>query len=392
VSETERSESSEVSEARRARGSADGEADSPFAVPAHVASLRPYEAGKPIEELERELGITDVVKLASNENPLGPSPRAVEAARVALASAHLYPDGAGFAVRRALAARLEVEPAEIALGAGSNELIHLLVRTFCGGDDQVVTHRHAFISYLIAARTHGIEAIETAVRPRDLGCDVDALCAAFGARTRLIFLANPNNPTGAHLTRAELERILAAAPPRALVVIDEAYHEYASALDRDYPASQPYRRERPSIVTLRTFSKIHGLAGLRIGYAIADPRVVAELDRVRRPFNVSSAAQAAALAALDDGDHVVRSIEAARRGLPALSSGLAALGLRVLPSLGNFVLCDLGRPAAPIYQALLARGVIARPMATWGLPDHLRISLGTLPDIERALAAVRAVL
>ena len=364
-----------------------------FAVPPHVAALEPYQPGKPIEELERELGITGIVKLASNENPLGPSPRALEAARAALAAAHLYPDGSGFALRRALVERLAVEAGEVALGAGSNEIIHLLVRTFCRpGEDQVVTHRHAFISYVIAARTHGVEVIETAVRPGDLGCDVDALCAAFGPRTRIVFLANPNNPTGAHLTPAELERILAAAPPRALVVIDEAYHEYAAPLGDDYPSSQDYRRERPWIVTLRTFSKIYGLAGLRVGYAVADRRVVAELDRVRRPFNVSSVAQAAALAALDDADHVAASVEAARRGLPALAAGLGALGLRVLPTLGNFLLCDLGRPAAPVYQALLARGVIARPRGAWGLPDHLRISLGSPPEIERALSAVRAVL
>jgi histidinol-phosphate aminotransferase len=364
-----------------------------FAVPPHIAALEPYQPGKPIEEVERELGITDIVKVASNENPLGPSPRAVEAVRAALSSVHLYPDGSGFALRRGLAAHRGVEPAEIALGAGSNELIHLLVRTFCRpGEDQVVTHRHAFISYAIAARTHGALAIETAVRPSDLGCDVGALIAAFGPRTRIVFLANPNNPTGAHLTRAELEEILAAAPPRALVVIDEAYHEYAAALDPRYPSSQSYRRERPWIITLRTFSKIYGLAGLRVGYAIADPRVVAELDRVRRPFNVSSVAQAAALAALDDREHVARSIEAARTGIPALTEGLRALGLGALPTLGNFLLCDLGRPAAPVYQELLARGVIARPMAAWGLPAHLRISLGTAPEIERTLAAVRAVL
>ncbi|HEU5059397.1 MAG TPA: histidinol-phosphate transaminase [Kofleriaceae bacterium] len=365
----------------------------PFAVPPNIAALEPYQPGKPIEELERELGVTGIIKLASNENPLGPSPRALEAARAALAAAHLYPDGSGFALRRALVDRLGVEPGEVALGAGSNELIHLLVRTFCRpGEDEVVTHRHAFISYLIAARTHGVEAIETAVRPDDLGCDVDALCAAFGPRTRIVFLANPNNPTGAHLRRAELEQILAALPPRALLVIDEAYHEYASAMDADYPPSQRYRQGRPGIVTLRTFSKIYGLAGLRVGYAVADRRVVAELDRVRRPFNVSSVAQAAALAALDDAEHVARSVEAARAGLPALAAGLGALGLRVLPTLGNFLLVDLGRPAAPIYQALLARGVIARPMGAWGLPGHLRISLGTPAEIERVVAAVRAVL
>ena len=364
-----------------------------FSVPPHVAALEPYQPGKSIEELERELGLTGIVKLASNENPLGPSPRAIEAAHAALATANLYPDGSGFALRRALVERLGVEPGEVALGGGSNELIHLLVRTFCRpGEDQVVTHRHAFISYVIAARTHGVEVIETPVRQGDLGCDVEALCAAFGPRTRLVFLANPNNPTGAHLTRAELERVLVAAPPRALIVIDEAYHEYAAALDPDYPASQPYRRQQPGIVTLRTFSKIHGLAGLRVGYAVADRRVVAELDRVRRPFNVSSLAQAAAVAALDDPAHVARSIDAARTGLPALAAGLGELGLRALPSLGNFLLCDVGRPAAPVYQALLERGVITRPMGAWGLPRHLRISLGTPPEIQRALAAVRTAL
>jgi histidinol-phosphate aminotransferase len=366
--------------------------DDPFSVPDHIEGLEPYQAGKPIEELERELGITGISKLASNENPLGPSPRAIEAAHAALANAHLYPDGSGFALRHRLAERLGVAPGEVALGAGSNELIHLLVRTFCRpGADQLITHRHAFISYRIAARTHGVEVIETEV-DRDLRCDVDALCAGFGPRTRIVILANPNNPTGAHLSRAELERILAAAPARALVVVDEAYHEYASALDAGYPSSQPYRRQRPSLVTLRTFSKIYGLAGLRVGYAIADARVVADLDRVRRPFNVSSLAQAAAFAALDDDAHLERSIAEARAGLPALAAGLSSLGLRVLPSLGNFVLCELGREAGGVYQALLSRGVIARPMGAWGLPGHLRVSLGSAAEIDRVVAALRAVL
>ncbi|HLU65684.1 MAG TPA: histidinol-phosphate transaminase [Kofleriaceae bacterium] len=366
--------------------------DARFAVADHIAALQPYQPGKPVEELERELGITRAVKVASNENPLGPSPRAVEAARRALAQAHLYPDGSAYALRRALAARLEVAPDEIAVGAGSNELIHLLVRTFCRpGEDEVVTHRHAFISYAIAARTHGAPLTETPVRA-DLRVDVDALCAAMGPRTRLVFIANPNNPTGHALARDELERILAAVPPRALLVMDEAYHEYASALGGDYPASQPYRRERPWIITLRTFSKIHGLAGLRVGYAVADRRVVGLLDRVRRPFNVPSVAQAAALAALDDGEHVARSVAATRDGLARLGAGLGELGLGVVPSRGNFLLVECGREAAPLYQALLARGVITRPMGAWGLPRHLRVSLGTAEEIERTLEAFRTVL
>jgi histidinol-phosphate aminotransferase len=364
----------------------------PFYVPEHIAQLQPYQPGKPVEELERELGISGALKMASNENPLGPSPRAVEAARRALLESHLYPDGSCFALRRALAERLGVDIDEVVIGGGSNELIHLLVRTFCTpGRDQVVTHKHAFISYALAARTHAVEAIETPVTP-DLRCDVDALCAALGPRTRLVFVANPNNPTGAHLTRAELEQILEAAPPHALVVMDEAYHEYASALSDDYAASQPYRAARPAIVTLRTFSKIHGLAGMRVGYAVGDRRVAQRINQSRRPFNVSSVAQAAALAALDDDEHVARSCEAARIGVAELTRGLGELGLTVLPSLANFVLVDVGRDAQQVYTALLMCGVIARPMAAWGLPSHLRVSLAAPPQIARAIEAMAAAL
>ncbi|HUS63999.1 MAG TPA: histidinol-phosphate transaminase [Kofleriaceae bacterium] len=371
-----------------------GGVNDPFSVAGNIEQLAPYQAGKPVEELERELGITRAIKLASNENPLGPSPRALEAAARALEQAHLYPDAGHFAVKRALAERLGVAPAEIVVGGGSNELIHLLVRTFCRpGVDQVVTHRHAFISYAIAAQTHGCEVIETPVSGPDLRCDVDALVAAFGPRTRIVFVANPNNPTGASVARAELERVIEAAPAGALVVIDEAYHEYAAALDPAYASSQPYRRGRASLVTLRTFSKIYGLAGLRVGYGVCDARVAAQIDRVRRPFNVSGIAQAAAVAALDDAAHVERSCHAARAGMEALAAGLGAIGLRALPSLGNFALVDLGgREAGPIYQALLARGVIARPMGAWGLPRHLRISLGRDADNARLLDALRAAI
>ena len=364
----------------------------PFAVPEHIDRLQPYQPGKPVAELERELGITSAIKMASNENPLGPSPLALEAAHRALMDSHLYPDGACFALRRGLAERLGVATDEIAIGGGSNELIHLLVRTFCSpGRDQVVTHRHAFISYVIAARTHAVEVIETAVTP-ELRCDVDALCAAFGPRTRIVFLANPNNPTGAHLTRAELEQVLERAPERALVVVDEAYHEYAAALDPGYVAAQPYIAQRPAVVTLRTFSKIYGMAGLRVGYAVGDRRAVARLDQTRRPFNVSNVAQAAALASLEDDAHVARSCEAARAGLAELSAGFSALGLTVLPSLGNFVLVGLDREADQVHEALLLRGVIARPMSAWGLPRHLRVSLAAPADIARAVDAMGAAL
>ena len=360
----------------------------PFAVPAHIGRLEPYQPGKPVEELERELGITGALKMASNENPLGPSPRAMEAAHQVIEDSWLYPDSSAHALRRALADRLGASPDEIVVGSGSNEIIDLLVHTFCmPGADQVVTHRHAFISYALAARAHGVEVIETPVGA-DLRCDVAALCAAFGPRTRIIFLANPNNPTGAHLTRAEVEEVLARAPARALVVLDEAYHEYAAALDPDYATAMPYRAAHPGIVILRTFSKVHGLAGLRVGYALADRRAAERMHRARRPFNVGGTAQVAALAALDDLEHVERSCAAARDGLVALSSGLAGLGLLVLPSLANFVLVDLGREAEPVYQALLRRGIITRPLRTWGLPRHLRLSLAAPAGIARAIDAM----
>ncbi|HTE52904.1 MAG TPA: histidinol-phosphate transaminase [Kofleriaceae bacterium] len=364
----------------------------PFEVPEHVERLEPYQPGKPIEELERELGIAGAVKMASNENPLGPSPRAMDAARRALSDSYLYPDATCFALRRALADRLEVDPDEIVVGGGSNELIYLAVRTFCTpGSDTVVTHRHAFVSYVLSARTQGVDVIETPVGP-DLRCDVDALCAAFTPRTRIVFIANPNNPTGAHLTRAELEQIFERAPARALVIVDEAYHEYAAALDPDYAASLPYRSARPAVVVLRTFSKIYGLAGLRIGYALCDRRAARRINQARRPFNVGSVAQAAAVAALDDEAHLARTCEAARDGLAALARGFAGLGLTVLPSLGNFVLLGLGRDADAVYRGLLQRGIITRPMAAWGLPQHLRVSLAMPPDIARAVEAMSAVL
>jgi histidinol-phosphate aminotransferase len=367
-----------------------------FTVPDHIARLEPYQPGKPTEELERELGITGALKMASNENPLGAPTVALEAARRAMADAHLYPDSASCALRQKLAERLGVDPDEIVVGSGSNELIHILVRTFCTpGKDVVVTHRHAFISYVLAARTHGVEAIEAPLAP-DLRCDVDALCDAFGPRTRLVFLANPNNPTGAHLTRGELEQILERAPARALVVVDEAYHEYAVALAAgqalDYPVSLAYRAMRPGLVTLRTFSKVYGLAGLAIGYAICDRRAAERLNQTRRPFNVNGVAQAAALAALDDDGHVARSCAAARAGLAELADSFSALGLAVYPTLGNFILVGVGRDAAPVYQGLLRRGVITRHMAAWGLPQHLRVSLAAPPGLARAALAMRAVL
>jgi histidinol-phosphate aminotransferase len=361
-------------------------------VPPNIEQLTPYQPGKPVEELERELGIRNAVKIASNENPLGPSPRAVEAGREALAQCNRYPDGGCFHLRRALAERLGVADDELVFGAGSNEIIGMIVGTFCRpGVDEVLTHKYAFISYRLFAMAYGVPFVAVDATPQ-LGCDVDALIAAFSERTKVVFIANPNNPTGAYVNKAGFERILAALPPRALLVVDEAYHEYATALADDYPRSQAYRDQRPLLVTLRTFSKIYGLAGLRLGYAIAHRRVIDYLNRVRRPFNAASVAQAAALAALDDVPHVERSRALNRDGLEQLTAAARVAGVDPLPSLGNFVLVDVRRDCEPVYQRMLQRGVIVRPMAAWGLPKHLRISVGTAEENARTVAAMAEVI
>jgi histidinol-phosphate aminotransferase len=361
-------------------------------VPHNIEQLAPYQPGKPVEELERELGIQGAIKIASNENPLGPSPLAIEAGQRALRDVHLYPDDGCFHLRHALAEARGVRPEEVVFGAGSNELIGLVVQTFCRpGVDTVVTHKYAFISYRLSAAAHGARFVAVDTTP-ELRVDVDALIAAFDDTTRVVFLANPNNPTGAHVTRAELERILEALPRRAILVLDEAYHEYAVTLGGDYPRAQDYRAERPLLIALRTFSKAHGLAGLRVGYGIAHPGLVNYLDRVRRPFNVNHVAQAAALAALGDGAHLARSCQHNAAGLAELTAAARSIGVKPYPSLGNFVLVDVGRDALAVNAALQRKGVIVRPMAAWGLATHLRISVATRDETARVTAALADVL
>jgi histidinol-phosphate aminotransferase len=358
-----------------------------------VRALKPYVPGKPVEELERELGITGAVKLASNENPLGPSPRAITAAAEALAQVSSYPDSGHTVLRRRLAERLGVGEAELLVTNGADDLIHHVASAFCRpGIDQIVTPRVGFISYRLAAELREVPLVQTALTA-ELRPDVDALCAAFGPATRVVYLGHPNNPTGAALRRDELERILREAPPDAIVVLDEAYHEFARVLCDDYPSGLDYYRRgaRDTLIVARTFSKAYGLAGLRIGYAVCAPGLATYLDRVRRPFNVNTVGQVAAIAALGDEDHVARTVEVTRRGMALLGRELGALGLKVYPSAANFVLVDVGGPSQPIYDALLRRGVIVRPMGGWGLPTCVRVSIGTSEQCERAVAAFRAV-
>lgn len=360
----------------------------------HIHNLPVYKPGKPIEALERELGITGALKIASNENPIGPSPHAVEALRAVATELHRYPDGGAYNLRYTLAEYHGIGPDQLLFGAGSNEIIHMLVHALCRpGHDQIVTHAHAFISYQLAAMSLGIESIITPTTEA-LACDVDALIAALGPTTKLVFLANPNNPTGSYVGRADFERLLAAVPEQALLVVDEAYHEHAIASAEDYPRSQDYHASYgPRLVTLRTFSKIHGLAGLRVGYAMGNPRVLGLLNRIRRPFNINAAAQAAAVAALADADHVQRSREVARAGIEAITAVVSAAGLRAYPSLGNFVLVKIGERSKDVYQALLHEGLIVRAMSgPWGLPEHLRISAPPPDAIERVTTTLGEVL
>ena len=355
--------------------------------PAHVRGLDAYQPGKPVEELERELGITGAVKVASNESPLGPSPRAMAAIEAALPSIHFYPDAAGFALRADLARHLGVGADRVILGAGSNELVYQLVLALCEPDDEVVSHQYAFLSYRLAAQVAGRRFV-AAPATAALACDVDALIAAITPRTKLVMLGTPNNPTGTVVTRAGLERVVAALPERALLVVDEAYHEYAAAWPEvDHADGLALAARDPRVVVLRTFSKIYGLAGLRVGYGVAHPIVIDLLGRVGRTFNVSSLAQVAARAALGDRDFVARSAAHARTTIEQLRA-LTRPGLTVLPSLGNFVLIDCHRPSTKVYDQLLRRGVIVRPMAAWGLPEHIRVSIASAPDMPRVTEAL----
>jgi histidinol-phosphate aminotransferase len=348
-----------------------------------------YQPGKPIEELERELGISGAIKVASNENPLGPSPKALAAIPAALSQLHLYPDAGGFALRRALSAKLGVPLEQLTLGNGSNDLLYQLVLATCEMTDEVLSHKYAFLSYRLSAQVAGRPFV-AAPTTADLGCDVDALVAAITPKTKLVVLGSPNNPTGSHLTRTDAERVLKALPERALLVIDEAYAEYAAAWPEiDHVDGLALQKQDKRVIVLRTFSKIYGLAGLRVGYAVANPAVVDLINRVGRTFHVSSLAMVGAIAALGDDEHVAISAKHARASIEHMRREVKA---KVYPSLANFVLIDCGKPSTPVYDKLLRMGVIVRPMAAWGLPNHIRVSVGSAQEIPRVIGALNEAL
>jgi histidinol-phosphate aminotransferase len=352
----------------------------------HVRELEPYPPGKPIEELERELGIQGSIKMASNESPLGPSRRAVEAILREAEQLNRYPDGSCYYLRQALAKELSADPAQFVFGAGSDELLELLVKTFIGPGDEVVYAWPSFAMYPIV--TQGMGGTPVAVALDDVyRVDAGALLDAVTERTRLLFLANPNNPTGTSMGRDDFERLVGELPDHVVLVADEAYYEYVRR--PDYPQSIPLIAERPTLVVLRTMSKIYGLAGLRVGYAVADPELSSYLERARHPFNVSSIAQSAALAALEDREHVERVRALTHEGLAQLERGFAELGLESVPTDANFILVEVGEDAGQIYERLLRRGVITRPLGAFGLDRHLRVTAGLPEENERLLGALR---
>lgn len=355
-----------------------------------IAHLQPYVPGKPVSELERELGVSDSVKLASNENPLGPGEAARRALRGELDELARYPDGGAYALRQAIAAHHGVDPACVTVGNGSNDVLDMLARVFLFPGRESLFSEHAFAVYPLSSMAVGAEL---RIAPaRDFGHDLDAMATMITPATGVVWIANPNNPSGTWLDGATLRRFLEQAPDTVIVVVDEAYFEYVRPLHADYPDASVWLREFPNLVVTRTFSKAHGLAALRIGYGLSHPDVADLLNRVRQPFNANSLAQAAAIAALGDREHVARSVELNQAGLRQLSEGFERLGLRYIPSVGNFISVDVGRPAAEVDLALLRQGVITRPVENYGLKGHLRVSVGLPEENDRCLRALEAVL
>lgn len=364
-----------------------------LAAPA-VLGLTPYVPGKPLSELERDYGISDSVKLASNENPLGPSARAIAAATAALGGMRLYPDGNGHELRQALARHHRVAPDRITLGNGSNDLLVMLAEAFLTPAVEAVYSQYCFAVYPLVVQATGATArVAAAFRPDDAmpyGHDLGAMRALINDRTRIVFLANPNNPTGTWIAGEELKAFITSLPDTTLAVIDEAYCDYGRSFG--CPQATDWLGERPNLVVLRTFSKAYGLAGLRVGYGLSHPGVAELLNRVRQPFNVNAVSLAAASAALEDRIHIEAVTALNRAGVERLTQGCHELGAKPVPSAGNFVLVDFARPAAPLFESLLRAGVIVRPMGGYGLPTCLRITTGTREQDERCLQSLAAAL
>ncbi len=353
-----------------------------------VRRLSPYQPGKPIAELARELGCPEegIIKLASNENPLGCSRRIREAIELGVNELARYPDGSGYDLRQALAGFYHLSPAQVTLGNGSNDVLEMLVRTFVAPGQSVVVSEYAFAIYALVAQAVGAGVIE--VPARKYGHDLTAMLHAVTAETRMLFIANPNNPTGTSVPHAAIRSLLEAVSDQVMVVLDEAYFEYA---EQGGVEASSWLQRYPNLVICRTFSKAYGLAALRVGYALSAPDVAGYLNRVRQPFNVGSLSLRAAEVALSDQDFVLQSRNANRQGRQDMAQRLQALGLSVLPSEGNFLCLGLGRPAAAVYQQLLQQGVIVRPLMGYRMPEHIRVTIGTDAENARFYQAMQQI-
>jgi histidinol-phosphate aminotransferase len=354
----------------------------------HILGIEPYEPGKPVEELERELGIHDAIKLASNENPLAPSDRVQEAVIAALSHLNRYPDGSGFYLRQAIAKKHGFGPEQIMLGNGSMDLIELIVRAFMRPGDEAVVPHPSFVVYPMVVQAVG--GIRVMVMLRDYRLDLEAMARAVTPQTKVVFIANPNNPTATMVTADEVEHFMARVPERTIVVFDEAYIEFA--LGPDFPETLSYVRQGRKVIVLRTFSKAASLAGLRVGYSVADADAIALMNRIRQPFNVNSLGQVAALTALDDDTHVVECVRMNEAGKAYLYEEFRNLGVKYVPSRANFILVDVGHSASEIYQKLLHEGVIVRPLTPFGMETALRITVGTPDENRRLVKGLRVVL
>ena len=360
-----------------------------------VQSLKPYLPGKPIEELERELGVTNTLKLASNENSMGPSPLAIAAMQHAITKVDLYPDGNGFVLKQKISEKFDVNVNQVILGNGSNDILDMIARTFLCEGREAIFSEYAFAVYPIATQAVGAtariaKALDADNDENPYGHDLAAMSELISDKTSVIFIANPNNPTGTWLKSDELKQFISNVPKNIIVVVDEAYCEYVEA--SEYPNALQWLNQFPNLIVSRTFSKAYGLAGLRVGYAVCNKQIADLLNRVRHPFNVNTVSMLAATAALDDEAHLQKCVEMNTKGIKFWRAACQYRGLDYIPTVGNFITIDFEQDAMPIYEGLLREAVIVRPIANYGLPNHLRISISTPEDNQRCLDALDKVM
>ena len=354
----------------------------------YIRNLIPYQPGKPIEEVKRELSISSIIKLASNENPIGPSPFAMAAAQKALTKSHVYPDGGCYELKTTLAKFLNIQPTQLTMGNGSENVLEMIIKTYLTQGSSAIIAEYAFLTIPLLIKSYNAEMIS--VPAQQFSHDIANMIAAVRENTRIIFVVNPNNPTGTYTTTSDMISLLESVPTHILIVIDEAYHEYIDKTD--YPNTLELLKKYPNLVITRTFSKAYGLAALRLGYAISSPAIADMLNRARLPFNVNTIAAEAAEAALHDHKHIADSIALNQQGKQQLTEGLKRLTINYIPSLGNFITFDVTHDAIEVYQKLLYQGVIVRPLHAYNMPTYLRVTIGTSEQNELFLTALREVL